>query len=56
MRFERFTELLLEANKRNLVVLSRADLPESFAAEDVRQSRLKVLDGDVHFLQVRKER
>ena len=50
----RFKERLVEAHRRRLLELSRADLVERMDARDVAESETKYLDGVFHFLLIGK--
>lgn len=51
-----FKELLLEANRRRLLDLSRADLVEAMDPTLVRESETRFLDASFHFVRIPGER
>jgi len=52
MDLESFKRMLLRANQKGLLSLSRADLVEAMNAEDVRRSEIESLGDTVHFVRV----
>ena len=52
MTLAQFKERLVEAHRRRLLELSRADLVERMDAHDVAESETRYLDGVFHMLQI----
>lgn len=53
MSLEDFKAKALEANRRQLLSLSRCDMPQLFDAQDIRDSEVKSYGAEFHFLTVR---
>ncbi len=49
-----FRKRLVDANRHGLIRLSRADLVDALPPEDVRESAVRILDDDVHFIEVER--
>jgi hypothetical protein len=50
MTREEFDRLLVEANRQNLLTLSRADLVSAMSPEDVHSSEIRLPNSTFHFI------